>query len=95
MDKDPEQEIAKGLQDGDRAAWLKLYETYADHVWQNVARLMGYACPAVPDVVQETFLAAARSAKKFDFRRGSLWIWLCGIAKRAAKSGKLQPPWAD
>jgi RNA polymerase sigma-70 factor (ECF subfamily) len=82
MDKDTEREIAKGLQEGDRQAWLQLYEAYAESVWQNVARLMGYDCPAVPDVVQETFLAAARSAKNFDSRRGSLWIWLCGIARR-------------
>lgn len=82
MDKDTEREIAKGLQKGDRQAWLRLYETYAEGVWQNVARLMGYDWPAVPDVVQETFLAAARSAKNFDSSRGSLWIWLCGIARR-------------
>lgn len=82
MDKDTEREIAKCLQEGDRQAWLQLYEAYAEGVWQNVARLMGFDCPAVADVVQETFLAAARSAKNFDPRRGSLWIWLCGIAKR-------------
>ena len=82
MDKNTEQEIAKGLQEGDRQAWLLLYEAYAESVWKNIARLMGFDCPAVPDVVQETFLAAARSAKNFDSRRGSLWIWLWGIAKR-------------
>ena len=82
MDKETEREIAEGLQEGDRHAWLQLYETYAERVWQNVARLMGYDCPAVADVVQETFLAAARSAKNFDPGRGSLWMWLCGIARR-------------
>ncbi len=82
MDRDKEREIAEGLQKGDRQAWLQLYEAYAESVWQNVARLMGYDCPAVPDVVQETFLAAARSAGNFDPRRGSLRIWLYGIARR-------------
>ena len=82
MDKDTEREIAKGLQEGDRQAWLQLYEAYAERAWQNIARLMGYDCPAVPDVVQETFLAAAHSAKNFDPRRGSLWIWLWGIVRR-------------
>ncbi|HUV41217.1 MAG TPA: sigma-70 family RNA polymerase sigma factor [Sedimentisphaerales bacterium] len=82
MDKDTEREIAKGLQEGDRSAWLQLYEAYAESVWQNIARFMGYGCPAVADVVQETFLAAARSAKNFDPRRGSLWIWLWGIGRR-------------
>ena len=82
MDKDTEQEIAKGLQEGDRSAWLQLYETYAERIWQNVARLMGYECQGIPDVVQETFLAAARSGNNFDPHRGSLWIWLWGIAGR-------------
>jgi RNA polymerase sigma-70 factor (ECF subfamily) len=82
MDKDTEREIAEGLQEGDRQAWLQLYEAYAESIWNNVARLMGFDCPAVADVMQETFLAAARSAKNFDHSRGSLWIWLCGIARR-------------
>ena len=82
MDKDTEQEIAEGLQQGDRQAWLQLYEAYAESIWQNVARLMGYDCPAIPDVVQETFMAAARSAGNFDPNRGSLWVWLWGIARR-------------
>jgi RNA polymerase sigma-70 factor (ECF subfamily) len=34
---------------------------------------------AVGDVVQETFLAAARSARTFDPTRGSLRSWLLGI----------------
>lgn len=82
MNKDAEQEIAEGLQQGDRQAWLELYEAYAECVWNNVARLMGFDCPAVADVVQETFLAAARSAVNFDPERGSLRIWLYGIARR-------------
>lgn len=82
MNKDAEQEIAEGLQQGDRQAWLKLYEAYAECVWNNVARLMGFACPGVSDVVQETFLAAARSAMNYDPDRGSLRIWLYGIARR-------------
>ena len=82
MDKDTEREIAKALQEGDRQAWLLLYEAYAERVWQNIARLMGSDYPAVADVVQETFLAAVRSAMNFNPHRGSLWIWLCGIAKR-------------
>ena len=32
------------------------------------------------DVVQETFLAAARTAQRFDAQRGTLWSWLTGIA---------------
>ena len=82
MDKDTGRAIAEGLQEGDRQAWLQLYEVYAERIWENIARLMGHDCPAVADVVQETFLAAARSAKSYDSRRGSLGTWLWGIARR-------------
>jgi len=82
MDKNTEREIVEGLQQGERGAWLQLYEAYAERIWQNISRLMGYDCPSVPDVAQETFLAAARSAKNFNPGRGSLWVWLWGIARR-------------
>lgn len=82
LDKNTEREIVKGLQEGNRRAWLRLYEAYAKPVWKNIARLMGEDSAAVADVVQETFLAAARSAKNFDPDRGSLWVWLWTIASR-------------
>ncbi len=82
LDKNTEREIAKGLQEGNRQAWLRLYEAYAKPVWKNIARLMGNNSAAVADVVQETFLAAARSARNFDPDRGSLWAWLWTIANR-------------
>jgi RNA polymerase sigma-70 factor (ECF subfamily) len=82
MDKNTEREIAKGLQQGDRRAWLQLYEAYAKPVWRNISRLVGDDPGAVADLVQETFLAAARSARNFRPDRGTLWIWLWTIARR-------------
>jgi RNA polymerase sigma-70 factor (ECF subfamily) len=81
LDKNTEREIAKSLRQGERQAWLQLYEAYAEAVWRNIARLMGESS-AVADVVQETFLTAARSARNFNPDRGSLWIWLWTIANR-------------
>ncbi|MBN1766559.1 MAG: sigma-70 family RNA polymerase sigma factor [Sedimentisphaerales bacterium] len=81
MDKENQQEVARGLRDGDQQSWLKLYDAYIQKVWQNVARLMGDNSPAIADVVQETFLAAARSAGNYDPSRGSLWNWLWGITR--------------
>jgi RNA polymerase sigma-70 factor (ECF subfamily) len=81
LDKNTEREIAKGLRQGERQAWLQLYEAYAEAVWTNIARLMGEGS-AVADIVQETFLTAARSARNFNPDRGSLWIWLRTIANR-------------
>ena len=53
---------------------------YSVDVWRYVARLLGPDAAAVGDVVQETFLEAARSARNFDPSRGTLWSWLVGIA---------------
>ncbi len=57
-----------------------LYDAYSADVWRYVARLLGSDPAAVADVVQETFIEAARSAVKFDASRGTLWTWLTGIA---------------
>lgn len=72
--------VIRGLCDGSRDAWTSLYDRYCEDVWQYVARLLGSSAAAVADVVQETFLAAARSARSFDPARGSLGGWLTGIA---------------
>ncbi|HEY7312596.1 MAG TPA: sigma-70 family RNA polymerase sigma factor, partial [Gemmataceae bacterium] len=74
--------VARGLREGDAEAWRALYDAYAERVWGAVARLMGPGSADVADVVQETFLAAARSAGSYDPWRGSLWLWLWGIARR-------------
>ena len=82
MDTGQEQDVARGLQEGNTDAWLTLYDAYSKQIWQSVARLMGPHPADVADVVQETFLAAACSARGYDPARGSLWMWLSGIARK-------------
>jgi RNA polymerase sigma-70 factor (ECF subfamily) len=74
--------LAAALRDGKDDAWLALYDRYAQRLWREVARRLGPGHPEVGDVVQEVLLAAARSAKGYDPKRGSPWAWLVGIAKR-------------
>jgi RNA polymerase sigma-70 factor (ECF subfamily) len=81
MDKDRERVIAQGLRLGEAGAWGALHDAYAERLWRAVARLMGADSADVADVVQETFLAAARTAGNFDLARGPLWSWLWGIAR--------------
>lgn len=81
MTSDDEQ-LARGLAAGSPAAWHALYDAFAEAVWRCVARRVGPHAAEVADIVQETFLAAARSARTFDPARGSLWGWLSGIARR-------------
>lgn len=80
LDESDQQAVVRGLQDGRRDAWTALYDGYSVDLWRYVARLIGESAVDVADVVQETFLAAARSARHFDAERGSLWSWLTGIA---------------
>ena len=82
MDDQRECEVARGLRQGNTEAWQALYDAYCKRVWWLAARQMGANSADVADVVQETFLAAARSARNYDAARGSLWLWLGGIARR-------------
>jgi RNA polymerase sigma-70 factor (ECF subfamily) len=77
--------VIRGLREGKSNAWTTLYDGYSADVWRYVARLVGQDAGGVADVVQETFLAAARSARQFDPARGSVWAWLVGIAHHQVK----------
>lgn len=79
LDEQDQLAAIHGLREGRREAWTTLYDRYSADVWRYACRLMGPDAAAVADVVQETFLAAAQSAKQFDPSRGTLWSWLSGI----------------
>jgi len=79
LDEPDQLTVILGLQEGCRDAWARLYDGYSVDVWRYVARLVGNDA-AVWDVVQETLIEAAQSARKFDPARGTLWSWLAGIA---------------
>lgn len=81
MIDDPDRQIAAGLQAGKSEAWSALYQACFDRVWRLAGRMIGPDASAVADVVQETFLSAARSVRTFDPNRGPLWLWLAGICR--------------
>ena len=80
LDESDQSTVIRGLRNGHRDAWTALYDGYSADIWRYVARLIGNSSADVADVVQETFLAAAKSARHFDSERGTLWGWLTGIA---------------
>ncbi len=84
LDQAQQRHIAGGLREGDRASWGALFDAFSQPIWRFTARLIGNNSTAIDDVVQETFLAAARSARQFDAEQGTLWAWLTGIAQRQA-----------
>jgi RNA polymerase sigma-70 factor, ECF subfamily len=81
MNQERERQVVRGLQDGNAEAWGELYDEFCRQVWQAVARMMGANAADIADVVQDTFMAAARSARQYDAARGPLWLWLFGIAR--------------
>jgi len=81
MDETQARDVVRGLREGRPDAWHSLYDAFAERVWRGVARLLGPHSADVADVVQETMLAAARSARSYDATQGSLWVWLWGIAR--------------
>ena len=81
MDEHLAREVARGLREGRPDAWRALYDALAERVWRGVARLLGPNSAEVADVVQETMMAAARSARTYDPDSGSLWNWVWGIAR--------------
>lgn len=81
MDDDQARDVARGLRDGNPDAWRALYDAFAERVWRGVARLIGPNAADTADVVQETMMAAARSAHGFDPDKGTLWNWVWGVAR--------------
>ena len=72
-------DMLKRLQDGDRAAMAELYDRYFDRVYSLVFNQVDRNREVAEDIVQETFLAALKSAKGFK-GRSSAYTWLCSIA---------------
>jgi RNA polymerase sigma-70 factor (ECF subfamily) len=81
MDEQREREIALGLREGKPEAWNALYDEFAPSIWRAVSRWLGPRHAEIGDIVQETFMAAAGAARRYDAARGSLGVWIGGIAR--------------
>ena len=64
----------------DRQWWTETVETYFAPVYRFVRARV--PAEAVDDLVQETFVSAARSVAQFDSQIASVWAWLLGIARK-------------
>jgi RNA polymerase sigma-70 factor (ECF subfamily) len=79
MKSDDDTLLARQAQQGDREAFLTLYNRYLNKVYNRVRSRV----PAedVEDVVQEIFIAAVRSLKNFE-QRSQFNTWLYTIVNR-------------
>jgi RNA polymerase sigma-70 factor (ECF subfamily) len=72
-----EQQLVRALRSQDPEAVQELVVAYGDRLFRSACLLCGNEAEA-PDLVQETFLQAARSAHRFG-GRSSVYTWLHGI----------------
>jgi RNA polymerase sigma-70 factor (ECF subfamily) len=76
---DPEAVLLRRLHSGDPAAVADVYEIYFDRLYSLVFNQVGRRADIAEGIVQGTFLAAMKSAKK-SRGQSSVYTWLCSIA---------------
>jgi RNA polymerase sigma factor (sigma-70 family) len=74
-------QILKRMGDGETAAIEDFYHTYVDRLYSSVFNQVGRDHDICQQIVQDTFLAAVKSASRF---RGKCrpYTWLYGIARK-------------
>jgi RNA polymerase sigma-70 factor, ECF subfamily len=83
VENDTSQEISlEALQAGDRAEFARLVDAYSTQIYRLALKMLGVEQDA-EDVLQNTFLKAMQSIKKFE-GRSSLSTWLYRIAVNEA-----------
>lgn len=94
-DRTQESDLLQRLQGNDPSAIEELYTTYFDRLYSLVYNQVDRDRSITEDIVQETFLAAVKSSKRFR-GQSSTYTWLCSIAyhkvadfyRRKAREGK-------
>lgn len=79
----PDDELARRVAAGDRAAFSALYDRFAGRVYGLCLHMLREPA-AAEEVSQETFLKVWARAGQFDPRRGALLSWILVIARRCA-----------
>lgn len=90
-----EVDLVERLHRNDLSAIEELYTTYFDRLYSLVFNQVDRDQNATEDIVQETFLAALKSSRRFR-GQSSIYTWLCSIAyhkvadfyRRKAREGK-------
>ncbi len=72
--------LAARMASGDEQAFVTLFRRYQGPVYRFV-RQMGGSAETAEDVTQEVFIALMEGSGRFDAERGSLKVYLYGIAR--------------
>jgi RNA polymerase sigma-70 factor (ECF subfamily) len=74
-------ELVRKLRGGEPDAVLELYNAYFDRIYSLVFNQVAKDRDAAQDIVQETFIAALKSAGRFRCQ-SKVYTWLCSIANK-------------
>lgn len=74
-------QLVKDLRRRDPSAVTELYNAYADRIYALVFNQVDRNHEVAQDIVQETFVAALKSAAKFR-GQSKVYTWLCSIANK-------------
>lgn len=74
---------------GDEAAFRALYQAHTPRLYRVARRLLGAGDAATEDVIQESWIAAARSLASFRWE-SSLATWLTGIVINRCRQSRRQ-----
>jgi RNA polymerase sigma-70 factor (ECF subfamily) len=77
--RNQEVDLVRRLHRNDPSAIEELYTTYFDRLYSLVYNQVDRDRSTTEDIVQDTFLAAVRSSKRFR-GQSSTYTWLCSIA---------------
>ena len=77
----PDTELMRKLSRGEPEAILALYDAYFERIYSLIYNQVARNKEAADDIVQETFIAALKSAGKFN-GRSKAYTWLYSIATR-------------
>lgn len=79
QDNKGEPELMEKIRSGENEAISELFNIYVDRLYSLVFHEVGKDQSAAEDIVQETFLSALKSLKKFK-GESHIYTWLVGIA---------------
>ena len=71
---------------GNEDAWRTWYEETYDELYRYVQWRCGGRCDWADEIVQETWLVAVRSVRRFDPKRAAFLAWMRGVAANVLRN---------
>ncbi len=97
---DPDQDLARRIVAGDAGSWQTFFDRFSPWTYRFAYHHLGGDRADAEDLTSDILLVAVRSLSRFDARRGTLDVWLLGLARHrlarfCRKHRREAPRWAD